>query len=130
MPNRVRAKYFSETLTSCSHNELFHVCIQLKVVVGPIRHHSQAEYCHSTCYRLVQRNGAQTMRRIQWNGAGPCEHASDQSEGNGAMRGEGTRTPAALLAARRANRGGHPHLRIEGRSTSWKSYYFFAVLVC
>ena len=27
-------------------------------------------------------------------------------------------------------RGGHPHLPIEGRPTSWAPYYLFAVLVC
>ena len=40
------------------------------------------------------------------------------------------RAPAARLAARRANRGGHTHLRVEGHSTSWTIYYLFAFLVC
>ena len=42
----------------------------------------------------------------------------------------GARAPAVRLVSRRANRGGHPHLRIEGRSTSWALYNHFAVLVC
>ena len=40
------------------------------------------------------------------------------------------RAPAARLAARRFDRGGHPNLRIGGRSTSWTLYCLFAVLVC
>ena len=51
----------------------------------------------------------------------PSTHLKTQS---GAAR-----APAARLEGRRANRGGHPHYRIEGCSTSW-NYYFFAVLVC
>ena len=39
-------------------------------------------------------------------------------------------TRRARLAARRANTGGHPHLHIEGRPTSWMLYCLFAVLVC
>ena len=46
------------------------------------------------------------------------------------MRGGGARAPAARLAARRANRGGHPHFCIEGRSTRWTLHYLFSAHVC